>query len=77
MMMCTRCMSRELYLMMVAVGMIVKNQLLLLAFVLMEGENNKSWKLFLSLVRKQCHGFNYNTATNVDSLILAFLMRFL
>jgi hypothetical protein len=37
-------MSRELYLMMVVVGMTVKNQLLLLAFVLMEGENNKSWK---------------------------------
>jgi hypothetical protein len=29
---------------MVAVGMTVENQLLLLAFVLMEGENNKSWK---------------------------------
>jgi hypothetical protein len=29
---------------MVAVGMTAENQLLLLAFALVEGENNKSWK---------------------------------
>jgi hypothetical protein len=37
----------------VAVGITVENRLLLLAFALVEGENNESWKWFLSLVRKQ------------------------
>jgi hypothetical protein len=41
---------------MVAVGMTAENQLLPLAFALVEGENNESWKLFLSLVRKQVLG---------------------
>jgi hypothetical protein len=34
---------------MVAVGMTVKNQLLPLAFALIEGENNESWSWFLGL----------------------------
>jgi hypothetical protein len=38
---------------MVAIGMTVENQLLPLAFALVEGENNKSWSWFLGLVRKQ------------------------
>jgi transposase-like protein len=41
---------------MVAVGMTAENQLLPLAFALVEGENNKSWKWFLGLVRKQVLG---------------------
>jgi hypothetical protein len=41
---------------MVVVGMTVENQLLPLAFVLVEGENNESWKLFLGLMRKQVLG---------------------
>jgi hypothetical protein len=41
---------------MVAVGMTVKNQLLLLVFALVEGENNESWKWFLGLVRKEVFG---------------------
>jgi transposase-like protein len=43
---------------MVAVGMTTKNQLLSLAFALVEGENNESWKWFLGLVRKQVIGPN-------------------
>jgi hypothetical protein len=35
---------------MVAVGMTTENQLLTLAFALVEGENNESWKWFLGLV---------------------------
>jgi hypothetical protein len=38
---------------MVDVDMTVKNQLLSLAFALVEGENNERWKWFLGLVRKQ------------------------
>jgi hypothetical protein len=38
---------------MVAIGMTTENQLLSLAFALVEGENNESWKWFLGLVRKQ------------------------
>jgi hypothetical protein len=41
---------------MVAVGMTVENQLLPPAFALVKGENNKSWKWFLGLVRKQVLG---------------------
>jgi hypothetical protein len=41
---------------MVTVGMTAENQLLSLAFALVEGENNESWKLFLGLVRKQVLG---------------------
>jgi hypothetical protein len=40
----------------VAVGMTAKNQLMPLAFALVEGENNKSWSWFLGLVRKQILG---------------------
>jgi hypothetical protein len=43
---------------MVAVGVTAENQLPLLAFVLVEGENNESWKWFLGLVRKQVLGPN-------------------
>jgi hypothetical protein len=43
---------------MVAVGMTVENQLLSLAFALVEGENNESWKWFLGLVRKQVLGLD-------------------
>jgi hypothetical protein len=35
---------------MIAIGITVENQLLPLAFALVEGENNESWKWFLSLV---------------------------
>jgi hypothetical protein len=35
---------------MVAIGMTVETQLLPLAFALVEGENNESWKWFLGLV---------------------------
>jgi hypothetical protein len=38
---------------MVVVDMTVENQLLLLAFALVEGENNESCKWFLGLVRRQ------------------------
>jgi hypothetical protein len=41
---------------MVAVGMTVKNQLLPLAFALVEGENNESWSWFLGHVRKKVAG---------------------
>jgi hypothetical protein len=41
---------------MVAIGITVENQLLQLAFALVEGENNESWKWFLGLVRKQVLG---------------------
>jgi hypothetical protein len=41
---------------MVAVGMIANNQLLPLAFALVEGENNESWSWFSSLVRKEVLG---------------------
>jgi hypothetical protein len=40
----------------VDVGMTAKNQLMPLAFALVEGENNKSWSWFLGLVRKQILG---------------------
>jgi hypothetical protein len=43
---------------MVAVSMTAKNQLLLLAFALVEGKNNENWKLFLGLVRKQVLGLD-------------------
>jgi hypothetical protein len=41
---------------MVAIGMTVENQLLPLAFALVEGENNESWSWFLSLVKKEVFG---------------------
>jgi transposase-like protein len=41
---------------MVAVGMTAENQLLPLAFVLVEGENNESWSWFLRLVKKEVLG---------------------
>jgi hypothetical protein len=41
---------------MVAVGMTTKNQLLPLAFALVEGENNESWSWFLRLVIKEVLG---------------------
>jgi hypothetical protein len=37
---------------MTAVGMTAENQLLSLAFALVEGENNESWRWFFGLVRK-------------------------
>jgi hypothetical protein len=43
---------------MIVVGMTAKNQLLPLAFALVEGENNESWKWFLGLVRKQVIGMD-------------------
>jgi hypothetical protein len=41
---------------MVAIDMTLENQLLSLAFALVEGENNESWKWFLGLVRNQVLG---------------------
>jgi hypothetical protein len=41
---------------MVVVGMTVKNQLLHLAFALVEGEKNESSSWFLGLVRKEVVG---------------------
>jgi hypothetical protein len=41
---------------MVVVGLTVENQLLPLAFALVEGENNESWSWFLHLVRKEVVG---------------------
>jgi hypothetical protein len=41
---------------MVAVGMTAENQLLPLAFALVEGENNESWSWFFHLVRKEVLG---------------------
>jgi hypothetical protein len=41
---------------MVVVGMTAENQLLPLAFALVEGENNKSWSWFLGHVRKEVAG---------------------
>jgi hypothetical protein len=38
---------------MVVIGMTAENQLLPLAFVLVEGENNESWSWFLRLIRKE------------------------
>jgi hypothetical protein len=37
---------------MTVVGMTAKNQLLSLAFALVESENNESWRWFFGLVRK-------------------------
>jgi hypothetical protein len=41
---------------MIAIGMTAENQLLPLAFALIEGENNESWSWFLCLVRKEVLG---------------------
>jgi hypothetical protein len=41
---------------MVAIGMITENQLLPLAFALVESENNERWSWFLGLVRKEVLG---------------------
>jgi hypothetical protein len=41
---------------MVVVGMTAENQLLSLAFVLMEGENNENWSWFLHHIRKEVAG---------------------
>jgi hypothetical protein len=38
---------------MVVIGMTVENQLMPLAFALIEGENNESWSWFIHLVRKE------------------------
>jgi hypothetical protein len=43
---------------MVAVGMTTENQLLPLAFALVEGENNESWSWFLHLVKKEVLGLD-------------------
>jgi hypothetical protein len=51
---------------MVVVGMTAKNQLLPLAFALVEGENNESWKWFLSLVRKQVLGPDIHVCMVLD-----------
>jgi hypothetical protein len=40
----------------IVIGMTVKNQLLPLTFVLVEGENNASWSWFLHHVRKKVAG---------------------
>jgi hypothetical protein len=40
----------------VVAGMTVENQLLPLAFVFVEGENNESWSWFLGFVRKEVLG---------------------
>jgi hypothetical protein len=41
---------------MVVIGMNAENQLLPLAFALVEGENNEIWSWFLDLVRKEVVG---------------------
>jgi hypothetical protein len=41
---------------MVVIGITVKNQLLSLAFAVVEGENNESWSCFIGLVRKKVLG---------------------
>jgi hypothetical protein len=41
---------------MVAIGIMAKSHLLPLAFALVEGENNKCWSWFLTLVRKEVLG---------------------
>jgi transposase-like protein len=41
---------------MIVIGITTKNHLLLLAFAMVEGENNKSWSWFLRLVRKEVFG---------------------
>jgi hypothetical protein len=41
---------------MIVVGMTVENQLLPLAFALVEGENNESWSWLLDLIRKEVLG---------------------
>jgi hypothetical protein len=51
---------------MVVVGMTAENQLLPLAFALVEGENNESWKWFLSLVRKQVLGSDRHVCMILD-----------
>jgi hypothetical protein len=50
----------------VVVGMIMKNQLLPLAFALVEGENNESWSWFLGLVRKQVLGLDRQVCMILD-----------
>jgi hypothetical protein len=54
------------YTLMVVVGMTAENQLLPLAFALVEGENNESWKWFLSLVRKQVLGSDRHVCMILD-----------
>jgi ribosome-associated toxin RatA of RatAB toxin-antitoxin module len=43
---------------MVVIGMTVENQLMPLAFALIEGENNESWSWFIHLVRKEVLGLD-------------------
>jgi ribosome-associated toxin RatA of RatAB toxin-antitoxin module len=43
---------------MVVIGMTVENQLMPLAFALVEGENNESWSWFIHLVRKEVLGLD-------------------
>jgi transposase-like protein len=43
---------------MVVVGITAENQLMPLAFALVEGENNESWSWFLRLVRKDILGMD-------------------
>jgi hypothetical protein len=43
---------------MVAIGMTAENQLLPLAFALVEGENNESWSWFLRLVKNEVLGLD-------------------
>jgi hypothetical protein len=51
---------------MVVIGMTVKNQLLPLAFALVEGENNESWSWFLRLVRKEVLGLDRSICMILD-----------
>jgi hypothetical protein len=50
----------------VVVGITAENQLLLLAFALVEGENNESQKWFLGLVRKQVLGLDIHVCMISD-----------
>jgi hypothetical protein len=51
---------------MVVVGMIAENQLLPLAFALVEGENIESWSLFLGLVIKKVLGSDRQVCMILD-----------
>jgi hypothetical protein len=53
--------------MVVVVGMTAKNQLLPLAFALVEGENNESWSWFLCLVRKEVPGLSKSICMILNS----------
>jgi hypothetical protein len=51
---------------MIAVGMTAENQLLPLAFALVEDENNESWSWFLRHVRKEVLGLNRSICMILD-----------